>query len=75
MSFIDRTLFPISIVQDPTMPITNVPCHGCGALLQCVDTGLPGYLPSELIRYQSDAMLRVINYNYCNRCSQRRQQK
>lgn len=52
--------FDLILFADPTIPITNVPCHGCGALLQCADTGLSGFLPSELIRYQSDNMLRVI---------------
>lgn len=26
------------------------PCCGCGALLNCVSTGMPGYLPSELYK-------------------------
>lgn len=49
--------------SDPSIPVTKVPCHGCGALLQCASTGLPGYLPSELIRYQKDAILRVSNHH------------
>lgn len=44
---------------DPSIPITNIPCHGCGARLQCADTSLSGYLPSELIRNQKESVLRV----------------
>lgn len=32
---------------DPNVPVSKIPCGGCGALMHCVDPGLPGYLPSE----------------------------
>lgn len=48
---------------DPSVPISNIPCHGCGAPLQCADTSIPGYLPSELMRNQKDSMLRVSFFN------------
>lgn len=44
---------------DPTMPVSRVQCYGCGGHLQCADPGLPGYLPSELMRGQHDSVLRV----------------
>lgn len=47
---------------DPKVPITKVPCHGCGSLLQCADSSLPGYLPSELIRGHDKAVLKVIYF-------------
>lgn len=46
-------------IPDPTIPISNVPCYGCGSNLQCADHTLPGYLPSELMRGQHEAILRV----------------
>ncbi|XP_063992110.1 nitric oxide-associated protein 1 [Diachasmimorpha longicaudata] len=30
------------------IPISSVPCGGCGAHLHCQDAAIPGYLPSEL---------------------------
>lgn len=44
---------------DPKIPISKVPCHGCGSLLQCADTNLPGYLPSELMRNRHKSVLTV----------------
>lgn len=50
-------------VADPKIPISKVPCHGCGSLLQCADTNLPGYLPSELMRNRHKSVLTVIQMN------------
>lgn len=44
---------------DPSVPVSKIPCYGCGALLQCADSSLPGYLPSELYKGRSDAELKV----------------
>lgn len=35
---------------DPSLAISNVPCGGCGALLHCKDTSIPGYIPSEIFK-------------------------
>ncbi|XP_077284121.1 nitric oxide-associated protein 1 [Arctopsyche grandis] len=35
---------------DPTFPASKISCNGCGAILHCIDTMLPGYLPSELFK-------------------------
>lgn len=48
-----------NLISDPTIPVSRVPCYGCGGLLQCADPSLPGYLPSELMRGQHSSMLRV----------------
>ncbi|XP_067142955.1 nitric oxide-associated protein 1 [Centruroides vittatus] len=32
---------------NPTLPVSDIPCGGCGALLHCKDSALPGYIPSE----------------------------
>ncbi|KAK7793917.1 hypothetical protein R5R35_011850 [Gryllus longicercus] len=50
---------------DRSIPISSVPCGGCGAYLQCQDTGIPGYLPSEFIKHCTKAELRAIK---CQRC-------
>lgn len=44
---------------DPTVPVSTVPCYGCGSLLQCADSTLPGYLPSELFKGKSPQVLKV----------------
>ncbi len=46
---------------DPSVPVSKVPCYGCGALLQCADSSLPGYLPSELFKGKKDEVLKVIH--------------
>ncbi|KAJ8870083.1 hypothetical protein PR048_029094 [Dryococelus australis] len=48
-----------------SIPISTVPCGGCGALLHCQDPGIPGYLPSELFLQHSAKQLRAIT---CQRC-------
>lgn len=50
---------PLPYFIDPKIPISKVPCHGCGSLLQCADTTLPGYLPSELMRNRHRSILAV----------------
>lgn len=44
---------------DATQPVSKVPCHGCGALLQCAEPSLPGYLPSEIFVGQKADYLKV----------------
>lgn len=46
---------------DPNVPVSKVPCHGCGSLLQCADSSLPGYLPTELMRDHEKSVLKVRN--------------
>ncbi|XP_075221694.1 uncharacterized protein LOC142324685 [Lycorma delicatula] len=50
---------------DSTIPMSNVPCGGCGALLHCQDPGIPGYLPSEIFSSCTVQDLRSIT---CQRC-------
>lgn len=33
---------------DPAVPVSSVPCGGCGAMLHCQSPSIPGYMPSEL---------------------------
>lgn len=52
---------------DPTCLISSVPCGGCGALLHCRDSSIPGYVPSEIYRNynaRSDDLKSLI----CQRC-------
>lgn len=44
---------------DLSVPVSKIPCYGCGALLQCADSSLPGYLPSELFKGKSYQVLKV----------------
>lgn len=50
---------------DPSVPVSKIPCHGCGALLQCAEPSLPGYLPSEIFANQRADYLKTIT---CQRC-------
>ncbi|XP_030127596.4 nitric oxide-associated protein 1 [Taeniopygia guttata] len=38
-------------LSDPSVPPSGVSCSGCGAELQCGDSGAPGFVPAE--RYRS----------------------
>lgn len=44
---------------DPSVPVSKIPCYGCGALLQCAEPSLPGYLPSELFKGKEHSVLKV----------------
>ncbi|KAF5298147.1 hypothetical protein FQA39_LY02571 [Lamprigera yunnana] len=35
---------------DAESEVSYVPCGGCGALLHCKDTAIPGYIPSEIYK-------------------------
>lgn len=44
---------------DPTVPVSKIPCYGCGSLLHCADSTLPGYIPSELFKGKKPEVLKV----------------
>lgn len=44
---------------DASVPVSKIPCHGCGAPLQCAEPSLPGYLPSEIFAGQNEEYLKV----------------
>ncbi|XP_034941058.1 nitric oxide-associated protein 1 [Chelonus insularis] len=47
------------------IPVSSIPCGGCGALLHCQDPAIPGYLPSELfINIKKSDLKNTI----CQRC-------
>jgi hypothetical protein len=50
---------------DPQVPPSNVPCHGCGVHLHCVDPGIAGYIPSQIFVAATSAELKDI---LCQRC-------
>lgn len=50
---------------DPKVPISKVPCHGCGSNLHCADPSIPGYLPSELMSGHEKGVLKRL---ICQRC-------
>ena len=50
---------------DPSVPISDTPCSGCGAFLHCQNTGIPGYMPSEKFKQIKKPKLRE---HICERC-------
>ena len=50
---------------NPETPPSHIPCGGCGANLHCMDTGIPGYLPSEKFEQMKSKELRE---SLCQRC-------
>ncbi|XP_074109711.1 nitric oxide-associated protein 1 isoform X2 [Cotesia typhae] len=51
--------------SNPSVPVSSIPCGGCGALLHCQDSAIPGYLPSELfVGLQNEDLKSTI----CQRC-------
>ena len=48
-----------------SVPVSKVPCHGCGALLHCRDPGVPGYLPSQKFLLLTSDDLKAVT---CQRC-------
>lgn len=53
---------------DPKATISNVPCGGCGALLHCKDTSIPGYIPSEIFKNHSKMGGVPLSSIICQRC-------
>lgn len=50
---------------DPNVPASNVKCGGCGAILHCINTTIPGYLPSDIFKCYNEQQLKEI---VCQRC-------
>ena len=50
---------------DPSVPVSQSVCGGCGAHLHCQQPSLPGYLPAEVLRAAPEEELRDI---ICQRC-------
>lgn len=50
---------------NPNVPVSQVPCGGCGALLHCQNPSIPGYLPSEIFKTCDRHDLRG---HICQRC-------
>lgn len=50
---------------DPSVPVSETPCAGCGAHLHCADAALPGYLPKEIFKNRTRRELAHLN---CQRC-------
>lgn len=50
---------------DPTIPASDIPCTGCGSILHCKESSVPGYLPSELFKGLSNDALKTL---HCQRC-------
>lgn len=51
---------------DAEMPVSDISCSGCGALMHCMSPEVPGYLPSEKYKQliEEDKLKKAI----CQRC-------
>ncbi|KAF2905047.1 hypothetical protein ILUMI_01130 [Ignelater luminosus] len=54
--------------SDPNSIISDVPCGGCGALLHCKDTAIPGYIPSEIYKNSFNKGGVHLKAIICQRC-------
>ncbi|CAH1784982.1 unnamed protein product [Owenia fusiformis] len=52
--------------ENPAIPISEIPCQGCGALLHCKDPHLPGFISSEVFEQKSKG--RKLTFTQCARC-------
>lgn len=50
---------------NPSIPVSKIPCGGCGAMLHCQSSSIPGYLPSEIFTSFTTHELRG---KICQRC-------
>ncbi|KAK7072414.1 nitric oxide associated protein 1 [Halocaridina rubra] len=50
---------------DQEIPISNIPCGGCGARLHCQEHSLPGFLPKEIY---SRLDIGGLKSSVCQRC-------
>ncbi len=50
---------------DMSVPITNIPCPGCGANLHCQEPAIPGYIPSKTLKSLTQKRLEK---TVCQRC-------
>ena len=50
---------------DPSVPKTDIPCSGCGAVLHCQDPSVPGYMSSEKLTELTTDELKC---SLCQRC-------
>lgn len=59
-----RVLKPFG-TPDPSVPLTDIPCVGCGAKLHCTNTAIPGYMPSEKFKSSTHEELKK---SLCHKC-------
>ncbi|XP_023219733.1 nitric oxide-associated protein 1-like [Centruroides sculpturatus] len=52
---------------NPSLPVSDIPCGGCGALLHCKDSALPGYMPSERFKLFLSKLWKLRG-EICQRC-------
>ena len=50
---------------DPSIPVSKIPCGGCGAMLHCQSPSIPGYLPSEIF---NSCQAHDLRGQICQRC-------
>ncbi|XP_054766507.2 nitric oxide-associated protein 1-like [Lytechinus pictus] len=52
--------------EDKGIPVSEVPCSGCGAFLQCQDNSRPGFVPSE--KFTELDLSKPVSNSVCQRC-------
>lgn len=52
--------------EDSSIPVSEVPCSGCGAHLQCQDNTQPGFVPSE--KFTELDLSKPFSNSVCQRC-------
>ncbi|XP_060076582.1 nitric oxide-associated protein 1-like [Ylistrum balloti] len=57
---------------DPSIPISDIPCKGCGANLHCQQSSLAGYICSTKIK---SSTIEELNDTLCERCYLLRRRK
>lgn len=62
----DDELHSVYGSPNPKIPVSKVPCYGCGSYLHCKDSSIPGYLPSELFANKTNEQLSVCLISYKN---------
>ena len=60
-----KSKLKLSVIADPSVPVSDAPCPGCGALLHCKDATIPGFLPSNKF---SAIPQELLVDTHCQRC-------
>ena len=60
-----KSKLKLSVIADPSVPVSDAPCPGCGALLHCKDATIPGFLPSNKFSVIPQELLVD---THCQRC-------
>lgn len=63
-----RAAAAVPSLSDPSVPPSGVSCSGCGAEMQCGDSGAPGFVPADKYRSLLSAGPAGLRGAVCQRC-------